>query len=239
MLATTEAIVLRTVRTSDSGVIVDMLTEAFGRLSFAFHTGKGKRGTSLSLLQALSIVEIDFDMRDAHAIQHLRSIRMAVPYSRLTADARRLSVALFLNEFLTYASRGCRGDDRLYPFVRESLLWYDHNANVEPNFHIIFIVGTLHYLGFVPNIKSLPQGDYFDLQSGEYTSTPPSHPHYVPSSDIALLPMILTCGYEGIHHLPLNRQQRNRTTDILLEFCRLHLPQFPELRSLEVVRSLF
>lgn len=239
MLASTEAIVLRTVKTSDSGVVVDMLTSAYGRLSFAFHTRKGKRGVSLSLLQPLSIVEIDFDLRDSHSLQHLRSIRIAVPYSQIFADAKRLSVALFLNEFLIYASRGNRGDDSLYNFVRESLIWYDRSDAVGPNFHIVFIIGTLQHLGFVPDITADRRDQYFDLQSAEYSTTPPVHNHYVLSDEIALLPMVLRCGYEGMNHLPLNREQRNRTTDVLLEFCRLHLPQFPELRSLEVVRSLF
>ena len=37
----------------------------------------------------------------------------------------------------------------------------------------------------------------------------------------------------------MNKEQRNRCTDIILYYYRLHVPNFPQLRSLDVVKALF
>jgi DNA repair protein RecO (recombination protein O) len=42
-----------------------------------------------------------------------------------------------------------------------------------------------------------------------------------------------------MHVFRLSRADRNRTLEIIEHYYRLHLPQFPELRSLPVLRELF
>ena len=37
----------------------------------------------------------------------------------------------------------------------------------------------------------------------------------------------------------MSRAERNRCTEVILEFYRLHVPGFPEMKSLEVLRQLF
>ena len=37
----------------------------------------------------------------------------------------------------------------------------------------------------------------------------------------------------------MSREQRNRCVDVILDFYRLHIPAFPELKTLGVVRELF
>jgi DNA repair protein RecO (recombination protein O) len=42
-----------------------------------------------------------------------------------------------------------------------------------------------------------------------------------------------------MHLFRLSRSERNRILELLLTYYRLHLPAFPELRSLSVLRELF
>ena len=37
----------------------------------------------------------------------------------------------------------------------------------------------------------------------------------------------------------MNREERNRCLDVIMTYYRLHVPNFPELRSLKVLRELF
>ena len=45
--------------------------------------------------------------------------------------------------------------------------------------------------------------------------------------------------YDNMHLFAMNRMERNRCLDIINEYYRLHLPDFPELKSLPVLQELF
>ena len=39
--------------------------------------------------------------------------------------------------------------------------------------------------------------------------------------------------------MPMNRDERNCCLDALMDYYRLHLPSFPELKSVSILRQLF
>jgi DNA repair protein RecO (recombination protein O) len=45
--------------------------------------------------------------------------------------------------------------------------------------------------------------------------------------------------FPTMHLYHLNRMDRNRIVDVLLHYYRLHIPQFPELKSLSVLQELW
>ena len=45
--------------------------------------------------------------------------------------------------------------------------------------------------------------------------------------------------YENMHLFSMSRTERNRCMDVVLKYYTIHVPNFPELKSLEVLRSLF
>jgi DNA repair protein RecO (recombination protein O) len=57
--------------------------------------------------------------------------------------------------------------------------------------------------------------------------------------DAAPFVELLRTGYESMHLLSLNRKLRGEYLAILVRYYRLHIPDFPQLRSMEVLRELF
>ncbi len=45
--------------------------------------------------------------------------------------------------------------------------------------------------------------------------------------------------YATMHLLAISRQERGRILDVILTYYRLHQPDFPEMKSLPVLRTLF
>jgi DNA repair protein RecO (recombination protein O) len=43
----------------------------------------------------------------------------------------------------------------------------------------------------------------------------------------------------NMHLFRMNHQQRNRCIEVAMQYYRLHLPDFPELRSLDVLQELW
>lgn len=45
--------------------------------------------------------------------------------------------------------------------------------------------------------------------------------------------------YETMFLFGMNRMERQRCLTVMMEYYRLHLPEFPELKSLDVLKELF
>ena len=133
----TRAMVLRAVKYGESGLVVDMLTEKEGRVSFMVKLSKSpKCRFRKQLFMPLTIVEVDFDYRMKSNLQRLLDIRMAQPLPLLAMDPYKLSIGMFLSEFLVYATRDENDNAPLYNYVENSLLWLDGVENSFTNIKI-------------------------------------------------------------------------------------------------------
>ena len=45
--------------------------------------------------------------------------------------------------------------------------------------------------------------------------------------------------FETMHLFAMSRQERNRCAELIIIFYRLHIPNFPDLKSLAVLKELF
>lgn len=54
-----------------------------------------------------------------------------------------------------------------------------------------------------------------------------------------MLPVLFRMNYPTMHLFRLSRRERQRILHVLNEYYRLHVPGFPELKSLEILQELF
>lgn len=240
MEAKSRAIVLRALKYGDAQMIVDLFTREQGRLSFICHLPKTSKGRiKKQFFQPLSILEIVFDYRSNRSLQHFKDIRLSLPYVSVPFDAGKLSISLFLSEFLTYALYNEQHNEQLYSYVENSLMWLDNAQERYANFHLVFTMRLSMFIGFFPNIDDFHDGWWFDLRNGSFTSLQPLHPDCLEPVHAKEVHSLMRMTYENMHLFRMNKEQRNRCTDIILYYYRLHVPGFPQLHSLDVVKTLF
>lgn len=236
----TKAIVLRTVKYGDSRMIVDMLTAHSGRVSFACTLSKTNHGKiKKQLFQPLTILEIDYDERTTTELQRLRDVRMAHPYASLPFDPYKLSIGMFLTEFLLYATRGEHDSEHLEDFTEKSLLWLDNASEGFANFHLVFTLHVSLFIGFYPNLDEYSDGAWFDLRDGSFTKACPLHPDYLCPEDARKIRLLMRMNFDNMRLFKMNREERNQCLDVIVNYYRLHVPGFPELKSLAVLKTLF
>lgn len=236
----TKAIVLRTVRYGDSRMIVDMLTASVGRVSFACGLSKTNRGKiKKQLFQPLTLLDIVFDYRPTMELQRIKDVRMARPFVSIPFDAYKLSIGLFLAEFLVYATKGEQDGNQLEEFTEKSLLWLDNAVDGFANFHLVFMIRVSLFVGFYPNLDGYSDGAWFDLRDGSFTMTCPSHPDYLNLDDSRRILLLTRMNFDNMRLFSMSRVDRNRCLDVIMTYYRLHVANFPVLRSLEVLRELF
>lgn len=236
----TKAIVLRTVKYGESRIIVDLLTREAGRVSMVCQlTKSGKGKIKKQLLQPMTMLDVAFDYRKNISLQHFQDLRIGQVYRSLLFDPYKLSITLFLAEFLIYATRDETDNRQLYDFIETSLLWLDNADGGFANFHLVFMLRISLFIGFYPNLDDYHEGCWFDLREGCFTPLRPSHNDCLKPDEAARMRTIMRMSLDNMHLFRMSRVERNRCAETILYYYRLHQTDFPELRSLDVLRELF
>lgn len=240
MMTKTRAIVLHQLKYGDQSLIVEMLSEQLGRLSFAVRLAKTARGKlKKQLFQPLTIVDVELDFRERTPLQRIRDIRIAIPYYNIGVSASKVAIALFLAEFLHHATRGEQQNRPLYAFVETAMQWLDAATEGFANFHLVFLMRLSRFLGFQPNLDDYTPGCFFDLREARFTPTAPLHPDQLSPAEAERIQTLMRMDFPTMHVFQLSRTDRNRILDLLVRYYRLHVPQMPELQSLPVLQELF
>lgn len=259
MLMKTEAIVLHSLKYGESRLIVDLFTREHGRLSCIVGIPKtGRAKVKKQFFQPLSLIDVECDIRANVRLQKIRDARMLNPYVSLMCEPSKLSISLFLAEFLYHALRGeQQPDSQLFDYMRNSFLWLDTATADFANFHLAFLMHLSRFLGFYPNItppsvspreetatpKASPregqEGVFFDLREGTFCDAPPLHQDFLRPEEAARIHTMMRMDYQNMHLFRMSHIDRNRCLDIILAYYRLHLPSFPELKSLPVLQELY
>ena len=240
MLTKTTAIVLHNIKYGDSKMIVDMFTRAHGRMSFLVPMPKSaKSKIRKQLFQPLSLLSLEYDYRPKVQLQKLREASMQHPYSSLPFDIDKVTVGMFLAEFLYHSLYGEQANEPMFEYIADSLMWFDGAPSPVSNFHLVFMMRLTRFLGFYPNIDDYSQGCVFDLRSGDFSTSVPAHRDYLAPGESSLMSLMLRMNYPTMHLFRMSREQRNRLLDVIVSYYRLHIPSFPEMKSLEVLRNLY
>lgn len=236
----TRAIVLQTIKYGDSQVIVDFFTEELGRMSSIVRIPKSSKGKmKRQLFQPLMILNLELDFRVKSNLQKLKEASICVPFVDIPFSPYKLSISMFLSEFVSQATKSEQENHALYLFLHDSLLWLDHAKGGYSNFHIVFMIRLTFFLGFYPNLDDGVDSDYFDLEDGCFVPYVPTHQHFLGKEDSLRLLGLLRLSYETMHLYTMSRLDRNRCIEVILEYYRLHVPGFPELKSYSVLKELF
>lgn len=244
MLQKTEAIVLHSLKYGEQRVIVDMFTRSHGRLAFIVPLSHSARSPmKKQYFQPLTLLTIEVGVRPQLQLQKLSDVALLSPFSTLLSSPDKLAIGLFVAEFLYHALKGEQQNEPLFDYVCHSLEWLDGSSDHYANFHLVFLMRMSRFLGFYPNLekggKWKEESLYFDLRAASFCAAPPVHRDFLMPAEAAVIQTLMRMDYATMHLFRLSRAQRGRILEVLLLYYRLHLPDFPELKSLAVLQGLY
>lgn len=240
MLSKTQAIVLHSLKYGETRIIVDTFTRDFGRLSFIVSLPKSaKSKVKKQFFQPLTLLEVEVDVRPKVQLQKFSDIRLEMPFLSIPFDPHKLSIALFVAEFLYHALRSEQQNAPLFDYVYNSIQWLDGQIEHFSNFHLVFLMRMSRFLGFYPNLEHYVVGDYFDLRDSVFISHPPVHRDFLYPEEAEKVLLMMRMDYPTMHLFQMSHQERNRLLEVLLYYYRLHLPDFPEMKSITILQALY
>jgi DNA repair protein RecO (recombination protein O) len=240
MIENFTGIVLRMLKYNDNLMIADIFTSTRGRLSFLVPVTHSKRSKVRSVLfQPLTILQFQAPYKQGGKLCRLSEVRPHIMYSSIPYDPCKSAVALYLAEFLTRALREESDNAAIFSFIEYSLRWFDEAADGYANFHLLFLMRLTRFLGIAPNVEDMGRSGYFDLRAGCFVGLQPMHGDFLTSEQALDFFSLYACDYDDMHRIALNRAVRSNFLTTIGDYYRLHIPEFPELNSTEVLRELF
>ena len=240
MLTKTEAIVLHSFKYGEQKIIVDMFTRLYGRMAFVAAIPKNAKGRlKKQYFQPLTLLDITCEIRPHVQLQKLSEASLHAPLLSLLSEPAKLAIGLFIAEFLYHALKNEQQNEPLFDYILSALSWLDGKEDHYANFHLVFLMHLSRFLGFRPYLDGYHEGDFFDLLAGTFSATPPQHRNYLIPQEAAIMRLMMRMDLTNMHLFRMNHQQRNRCVEVAMQYYHLHLPDFPELHSLEVLRELW
>lgn len=240
MITKTRGIVLRSVRFGESSLIVDVLTKSSGRVSFMVHIPKTSKGKiKKQYFQPMTLLDFEYDFRQRSNLQRIKDVRVSLPYSSIPIDPAKSCISLFLSEFIYYVTRNEQETPTLFTYISTSLEWLDNAYEDFANFHLVFMMRLGKFLGFHPFLEDFTPGCFFDLRNGCFTLSMPLHTDFLNAADAGHLYNLMRMNFDTMKLFKLSHDDRNRITEIVLRYYKLHLPNMPELQSFDILREVF
>lgn len=239
MVENSRGIVFKSVKYSETSIIVTIFTENHGARSFMIKGVRGKKAKlKVALFQSLQLLDITASHRENKNLGFLKEAGVAFAYQSIPFHMQKRSVLMFLNEVLMRSIKEESANQTLFNWLWQSLIWYDLAEKPGADFHLVFLIQLTKFLGFYPKNPERTSR-YFDLQEGVFINSEPPHPHYISGVFTEMFHQLLVTSFSNLYKLSFTANQRRKLLNILITYYQLHLPGFGEIKSMEVLQQLF
>ncbi len=241
MLISTAGIVLKTVKFGETSLIVQLYTKELGRTSFIIHSvRKSKARYKSAMFQPLSLLDLEVQFRSNRALQRVKEVKWSATFTEIPFNIAKNTIAQFLTEVLDKTLKEQEKNEALFQFLHHSIELLDQYQAAVGNFHLVFLLQLTKWLGCQPQPNfSFGERAIFDLQEGKFTKQRPTHPYLLEMPLSEKWHQLSSISLLESHTIRLSKEQRWFLLQTLIKYYQLHVEGFKEVRSLEVLRTLF
>lgn len=237
-LFTSEGIVFRTVKYSETSIICDIYTREKGLRSFIVSGARTARSSIKGVaFRPPNLVEITaYDHPEDTKLNRIKEVGFNHYYQSVNTDVVVSSVAIFMLEVCRNAIREREANTVMFDFLKAWFVRVDDKASWHPDLHLAFMVELSGLLGFGPLPDYSSDKPYFDMLEGVFCGGPGAGDNFLDERDSMLLDSLMT--FNGRLPDDVTRADRNRLAARLIRYYKLHLPGFRDVLSLDVLASV-
>ena len=231
---------LHSLNYNDKYKIIHIFTEEFGQVSYLVAKSRGRKSrVPSSLFHPFSVLDLDVEHLPLREIQRIKEARTEIVLTNIPFNSVKISVTIFLSEFMYRVIKDTQANRLLFVFVYQSIEVFDLLEAGIANFHLVFMIRLSQFLGFYPNEEGYEDGMYFDMNSGTFKIFKPSHPYFLSPDDSKTFRLLLRMNYENMSAYSFSRHDRVNIIQRVLEYYKVHFSSLMELKSVSVLQALF
>jgi DNA repair protein RecO (recombination protein O) len=234
VLVNTQGLVIKTIKYQESSLIVKVYTRTHGMLSFLVNGVRStKAHNKAALFQPLTFLDLVIYYRDNKNLLRIKEFRHSFIYQTLPFDVVKSSVAQLMLEVAGQCLAEEETDEELFDFFFDTFTGIDAQSSLSPNIILDFLIDFMGYIGINPHGIASASTPYFNLREGAFTRHETHHEYSVNEADSKLLNSLLLK-----ENPALSRAQRKYFLQLLINYYRIHVEGFRELRSLKILEAV-
>lgn len=234
----TKAIVLHSLKYSDTSLIVKCFTEQEGLKSYLVRgvLKPKKKGIKAAYFQPLNQLQLVANHNTKSTLHSLKEVHVHNPYKSIHLDIVKQSVVLFLSEVLTNAIQEEEQNKTLFLFLENAFSWLDMNDKIA-NFHLLFLLNLTNFLGFYPDTSN-KEALGFNLLEGNFSSNT-FDKNVISGNEFYQFKKLLGINFDDIEQVSFSKKERQLVLQTIIKYFKLHLDNFKSPKSLQVLETVF
>ncbi|HLZ89342.1 MAG TPA: DNA repair protein RecO [Puia sp.] len=239
----TKGIVLRGVKYGETSLVVTLYTELFGIQSYLVNgvrTSSRKGPGKANLFQPAAILDLIVYHNELKNLQRIREFKWAVLYQHIFFDVIKNAVAVFMVELLQKCIKQPEPNPDLFYFIEDAFLHLDAaESRVLANFSLFFMLHLAGFFGFKIEDTYSERNPFLDLVEGQFVAHHPQHPQALEGPLSYITAQLLRVQQPAeLRELALNQETRRNLLQAYKAFYALHVPDFGEMRTLNVLQTV-
>ena len=235
MLVKHRAIVLHAIPYGENSKVVKCFTDSLGLQSYLVNGVNNKKGVlKPSMVMPLTQLNIVAYHKGKGNLERIKEARISSHYQTIPIDPMRNALAIFVSEILAKVCQEEQENQPLFNFLENQLATLDAVETQLGFFHLSFLIELSSFLGFKPSLPQIPIL-HFDMMEGTFETIKPLHAHYLSKEETTLLCDVLKQSQSPA----TDKEIRLSLLDKLLEYYKIQLDGFGDVKSLEIIKVLF
>ena len=231
----TQALVLSAIKYGENSRVLRCYTREFGLQAYMLNSVSSKKGViKAGMILPLTQLELVVTHKGKGTLERIKEAKVLNGYNQVHTNPVRNALALFVAELLTKSLKEETPNADKFDYIISQCVELDDGATSLAQFHINFMLGLSRYLGFAPDGSMAREASYFDLMEGTFMPLQPLHPHYMDQQTTEALLFLL-----DKPDAQISKAIRKKLLYDLLQYYRIHVEDFGQLKSLEVLEELF
>ena len=232
MIAKTKAIILRNTNYSESSIISKMYTREFGVRSYILQSvRKGKSAVRPSMIQPLSIVEMDVYQKPNMKLGRVKELKNTPLLVNIQDDMLRKSIALFYIEVINCCVTEEHCEEDLFDFLENEILSLE-KTTVLSNLPILFLLSLSSFLGVQPQGLYGPSTQYLSIQEGVFV--PQEGLDTLTEIESKFISLLLHSKDKVLGNAALRKQALKQ----LIRYYQHHVIKNKEIKSVDILSEL-
>lgn len=239
MLHKTRGIVLHITDYSETSVVARIYTELFGAQSYLINNVRNtKAKVKANLLQPLTLLDLIVYHKSSRDLQRVKEIKAFPVLQNIPYHVGKSSISFFIAEVLYKVLREEEANEDLFDFLFHAIQLLDLQTTNDNLFHHSFMLQLSKYLGFFPHGTYNENSSVFNLMDGVFQSNFVALPHYIAGKPAETFSMVQQTSFENLNLLGLSYLDRKELLQNILQYYKLHLQNFGEMRSLAILEEV-
>lgn len=236
MLVTTEAIVLNRIKYTDNSYVVNLFSEAVGKISVLARVSSRKPDIKANAFYPLNIIRTEFKLKDSRSVQSITYVELVKSLSN--NDISKICISQFIAEVIGKMIREEEKNPDLYNFFISTINAIENTDKNVVNIHLIFLKELARLMGFQITNNFCKETPYFNTREGMFL------PVYTTDEESFEIPLstafsqLLSSTYED-NNYQFPHMFRQKMIESMLSYYKIHTENLLEIKSLKVLNDVF